>query len=73
MGALHHHDRLVEKSESSDGVEVAILRDVREGPRSDRAIASQLDEVIRLFQPDTAVLVTDGLKTKRHFRLSRQE
>lgn len=61
MGALHHHDRLVEKSESNDGVEVAILTgDVRVGPRSDRAIASQLDEVIRLFQPDTAVLVTDG-------------
>ena len=61
MGALHHHDRLIEKSDSSDGVEVAILTgDVRVGPRSDRAIASQLDEVIRLFQPDTAVLVTDG-------------
>ncbi|MBL20710.1 MAG: hypothetical protein CMB42_02430 [Euryarchaeota archaeon] len=61
MGALHHHDRLVEKSDTGDGVEVAILTgDVRVGPRSDRAIASQLDEVIRLFQPDTAVLVTDG-------------
>ena len=30
------------------------------GPRSDRAIASQLDEVIQEFQPDTALLVTDG-------------
>ena len=34
MGALHHHDRLIEKSDSSDGVEVAILTgDVRVGPR----------------------------------------
>ena len=34
--------------------------DVRVGPRSDRAIASQLEEVIQEFQPDSAVLVTDG-------------
>ncbi len=61
LGALHHHDRLNERSEAGDAVEVAILTgDVRVGPRSDRAIASQLDEVIQEFQPDTAVLVTDG-------------
>ncbi len=34
--------------------------DVRVGSRSDRAIASQLEEVIQEFQPDSAVLVTDG-------------
>jgi uncharacterized membrane protein len=33
---------------------------VRVGPRSDRAIASQLEEVIQEFQPDSAVLVIDG-------------
>jgi putative membrane protein len=61
LGALHHHDRLVERAEGNDEVEIAILTgDVRVGPRSDRAIASQLDEVIQEFQPDSAVLVTDG-------------
>lgn len=61
LGALHHHDRIAERTEGDDEVEIAILTgDVRVGPRSDRAIASQLDEVIQEFQPDTAVLVTDG-------------
>lgn len=61
LGALHHHDRLNERTEGDDEVEIAILSgDVRVGPRSDRAIASQLDEVIQEFQPDTAVLITDG-------------
>jgi len=61
LGALHHHDRIAENSDPNDEVEIAILTgDVRVGPRSDRAIASQLDEVIQDFQPDSAVLVTDG-------------
>ena len=61
LGALHHHDRLNERNEGDDEIEIAILTgDVRVGPRSDRANASQLDEVIQEFQPDTAVLVTDG-------------
>ena len=61
LGALHHHDRLAEGAGATDEVEIAILTgDVRVGPRSDRAIASQLDEVIQDFQPDAAVLVTDG-------------
>jgi putative membrane protein len=61
LGALHHHDRLAEAAEANDEVEIAILTgDVRVGPRSDRAIASQLDEVIQEFQPDSALLVTDG-------------
>ena len=61
LGALHHHDRLSERNDGEDEIEIAILTgDVRVGPRSDRAIASQLDEVIQEFQPDTAVLVTDG-------------
>ena len=61
LGALHHHDRLAEGASASDEVQIAILTgDVRVGPRSDRAIASQLDEVIQDFQPDAAVLVTDG-------------
>ena len=61
LGALHHYDRLMENVDSNDEVEVAILTgDVRVGPRSDRAIASQLDEVIKEFQPDVAILVTDG-------------
>ncbi len=61
LGALHHHDRLSESASASDEVEIAILTgDVRVGPRSDRAIASQLDEVIQEFQPDAALMVTDG-------------
>ena len=61
LGALHHHDRLVENADVHDEVEIALLTgDVRVGPRSDRAIASQLDEVIQEFQPDVAILVTDG-------------
>ncbi len=61
LGALHHHDRLSEGARAGDEVQIAILTgDVRVGPRSDRAIASQLDEVIQDFQPDTALLVTDG-------------
>jgi putative membrane protein len=61
LGALHHHDRIVERAGAGDEVEIAILTgDVRVGPRSDRAIASQLDEVIQEFQPDSALLVTDG-------------
>ena len=61
LGALHHHDRVAEGASASDEVQIAILTgDVRVGPRSDRAIASQLDEVIQDFQPDTALLVTDG-------------
>ena len=61
LGALHHHDRLAEGASASDEIQIAILTgDVRVGPRSDRAIASQLDEVIQDFQPDAAVLVTDG-------------
>jgi putative membrane protein len=61
LGALHHHDRIVEGASASDEVEIAILTgDVRVGPRSDRAIASQLDEVIQDFQPDSAMLITDG-------------
>ncbi len=61
LGALHHHDRLAEGAGAGDEVQIAILTgDVRVGPRSDRAIASQLDEVIQEFQPDTALLVTDG-------------
>ncbi|MDE0953041.1 MAG: DUF373 family protein [Candidatus Poseidoniales archaeon] len=61
LGALHHYDRLIGNVDSNDEVEIAILTgDVRVGPRSDRAIASQLDEVIKEFQPDVAILVTDG-------------
>ena len=61
LGALHHHDRLVEDMQGNDEIEIALLTgDVRVGPRSDRAVAMQLDEVIQEFQPDSAVLVTDG-------------
>ena len=28
--------------------------------RSDRAVAAQLEEVVAAFQPDEAILVTDG-------------
>ena len=61
LGALHHHDRILDSGEPNDTVEVAILTgDERVGSRSDRAIAKQLEEVIAEFQPDCAILVTDG-------------
>ncbi|CAI8161462.1 MAG: Uncharacterised protein [Methanobacteriota archaeon] len=44
-----------------DEVEIAILTgDEKVGMRSDRAIAAQLEEVVAEFQPDQAILVTDG-------------
>ena len=61
LGALNHHDKLVENAQGDDDIQIALLTgDVRVGPRSDRAIAMQLDEVIQEFQPDSAVLITDG-------------
>ena len=61
LGALNHHDKLAENAQGDDEIQIALLTgDVRVGPRSDRAIAMQLDEVIQEFQPDSAVLITDG-------------
>ena len=61
LGALNQHDTLAEGGEGSDEVEVAILTgDEKVGTRSDRAIAAQLEEVVSQFQPDRAILVTDG-------------
>ena len=61
LGALHQHDRLAEEVVGDDEVQIALLTgDVRVGARSDREIATQLDEVIQEFQPDKAILVTDG-------------
>ena len=42
-------------------MEIAILTgDEKVGLRSDRAVAAQLEEVVAAFQPDKAILVTDG-------------
>jgi len=61
LGALHQHDNLAETNSESDDVEIAILTgDEKVGVRSDRAIAAQLEEVVTEFQPDQAILVTDG-------------
>jgi len=61
LGALHQHDNLDESNSETDEVEVAILTgDEKVGVRSDRAIAAQLEEVVTEFQPDQAILVTDG-------------
>ena len=61
LGALHRHDKLNEEAVGDDEVQIALLTgDVRVGARSDRAIAIQLDEVIQEFQPDGAILITDG-------------
>ena len=61
LGALNKHDTLVDAVDDSEQVEVAILTgDEKVGLRSDRIITSQLEEVIKEFQPDRAILVTDG-------------
>ena len=61
LGALSANDKLVDSKSEEDDVEIAILTgDEKVGVRSDRAIAAQLDEVVSAFQPDQAVLVTDG-------------
>tara|TARA_B100001996_G_scaffold382721_2_gene375401 strand:- start:1287 stop:2459 length:1173 start_codon:yes stop_codon:yes gene_type:complete len=61
LGALHQHDNLAEMDSEEDEVEIAILTgDEKVGMRSDRAIAAQLEEVVAEFQPDQAILVTDG-------------
>ncbi|MCH1540463.1 MAG: DUF373 family protein [Candidatus Poseidonia sp.] len=61
LGALSQHDLLVENKSEEDEVEIAILTgDEKVGMRSDRAIAAQLEEVVSAFQPDEAILVTDG-------------
>jgi putative membrane protein len=61
LGALSQHDNLVEINSEDEEVEIAILTgDEKVGVRSDRAIAAQLEEVVAAFQPDKAILVTDG-------------
>ena len=55
------NDKLIDGKSEEDEVEIAILTgDEKVGVRSDRAIAAQLDEVVSAFQPDQAILVTDG-------------
>ena len=61
LGALSQHDQLLENGADEDEVEVAILTgDEKVGVRSDRAIAAQLEEVVSAYQPDEALLITDG-------------
>ena len=61
LGALRQHDNIVEAKTEEDEVEIAILTgDERVGVRSDRAIAAHLEEVGSAFQPDQAILLTDG-------------
>ena len=61
LGALSQHDNLVEHNSEEEEVEIAILTgDEKVGLRSDRAVAAQLEEVVAAFQPDKAILVTDG-------------
>ena len=61
LGALSQHDILLENGSDDDEVEVAILTgDEKVGVRSDRAIAAQLEEIVSAYQPDEAILITDG-------------
>lgn len=61
LGALAQNDQLVDAKGEEDEIEIAILTgDEKVGMRSDRAIAAQLEEVVSNFQPDQAILVTDG-------------
>ena len=61
LGALSQHDKILAEKSDEDEVEIAILTgDEKVGLRSDRAVAAQLEEVVAQFQPDKAILVTDG-------------
>ena len=61
LGALSQHDNLAENNTEDEEVEIAILTgDEKVGIRSDRSVAAQLEEVVAAFQPDKAILVTDG-------------
>jgi len=61
LGALSQHDNLAENNAEDEEVEIAILTgDEKVGIRSDRSVAAQLEEVVAAFQPDKAILVTDG-------------
>ncbi|MDE0858092.1 MAG: DUF373 family protein [Candidatus Poseidoniaceae archaeon] len=61
LGALSQHDKILGEKSDEDEVEIAILTgDEKVGLRSDRAVAAQLEEVVAQFQPDKAILVTDG-------------
>jgi len=61
LGALNQYDNLTDSTENSDDVEVAILTgDEKVGAKSDRIISAQLEEVVHEFQPDLAIVVTDG-------------
>ena len=61
LGALNQHDNLADSTEGSDEVEIAILTgDEKVGVKSDRIISAQLEEVVHEFQPDLAIVVTDG-------------
>ena len=61
LGALSQHDALLENGADDDEVEVAILTgDEKVGVRTDRAIAAQWEEVVSEYQPDEAILITDG-------------
>ena len=70
LGALSQHDNLSESLGDDDEVEIAILTgDEKVGIRSDRAIAAQLEEIVTTFQPDKAILVTDGARTSQFYQL----
>ena len=61
LGALNQYDNLTDSVENSDDVEIAILTgDEKVGAKSDRIISAQLEEVVHEFQPDLAIVVTDG-------------
>jgi putative membrane protein len=61
LGALNQHDNLADSTEGNDEVEIVILTgDEKVGVKSDRIISAQLEEVVHEFQPDLAIVVTDG-------------
>ena len=61
LGALNQYDSFADSAENSDDMEIAILTgDEKVGAKSDRIISAQLEEVVDDFQPDLAIVVTDG-------------
>ena len=74
LGALNHYDAMRAELDGKGEVEIALLTgEERVGVRSDRVIAAQLESVVGAFQPDSAILVTDGAEDESVLPILRSQ